>query len=189
MADLDGTQPGALWVFAYGSLIWKPGFDYLERRIARLDGYQRRFGLTSHHYRGTPDAPGLVLGLDWSPSDSCTGVAFRICPTKDRATREYLVARELVSYAYFETLYPVTLLDEGPGKGETRPAITYVLDRSHPQYAGVMTPNEQAKIIAHAVGRSGTNVDYLESTRAKLSELGIEDSGLDTMARLVEAAQ
>ncbi|MEM9140418.1 MAG: gamma-glutamylcyclotransferase [Pseudomonadota bacterium] len=189
MAGTDDTQPGTLWVFAYGSLIWNPGFEYIERRIARLDGYRRRFGLTSRHYRGTPEFPGLVLGLDWAPGDSCTGVVFRVCPTKDRATRDYLAERELVSYAYFETLYPVTLLDEGPGQGETCAAIVYVLDRSHPQYAGGMTPEDQAGIIAKAVGPSGPNVEYLENTRAMLSELGIADPGLDELAKMVEAAR
>ncbi|MEM7058761.1 MAG: gamma-glutamylcyclotransferase [Pseudomonadota bacterium] len=186
MALSQCTQPREYWVFAYGSLIWKPGFDYLERRIARLDGFVRRFGLTSKHYRGTPEFPGLVLGLDWSPGDQCTGVALRVCPTKEQSVREYLAERELVSYAYFETLYPVTLLDDGPGQGEARDAICYILDRSHEQYRGDMDPADQAKIIAQAVGPSGPNSEYLLNTLAKLEELGIDDAPLSQMAQQVK---
>ena len=182
MAFTAAKQQGEYWVFAYGSLIWNPGFEYLEARIARLDGYQRRFGLTSRHYRGTADFPGLVLGLDWAPGHSCTGVALRVCPTKDLSVREYLAERELVSYAYFETLYPVVLLDDGPGQNEPRDAICYVLDRSHTQYAGDMDADEQARIIAKAVGPSGPNVDYLMNTLSRLQELGIDDPALEEMA-------
>lgn len=185
MALSHSTQPREYWVFAYGSLIWKPGFEYLERRVARLDDFTRRFGLTSEYYRGTPEFPGLVLGLDWSPGDQCTGLALRVCPTKEQSVREYLAERELVSYAYFETLYPVTLLDEGPGQGETRPAICYILDRSHTQYRGDMDPADQAKIIAKAVGPSGPNSEYLLNTLAMLEEFGIDDPALTEMARQV----
>ena len=110
-------------------------------------------------------------------------------PPATRAVRDYLAERELVSYAYFETLYPVTLLDDGPGKGEVRNAICYILDRSHPQYAGDMDPEAQARIIAQAVGPSGPNVDYLMNTLAQLRDLGIADPGLEDMARRVEARE
>ncbi len=176
-----------LWVFGYGSLMWKPGFEFLERRVARLDGFTRRFALTSRHYRGTPEKPGLVLGLDWAPGESCTGLAFRICPTRDKEVRDYLHERELISYAYFETRYPVTLLCDGPGQGEPHEALCYVVDRSHPQYAGVMEPEAQADIIAEAVGPSGPNTEYLMNTLEHLDELGIEDPALVEMGRLVRA--
>ena len=182
-------QRGDLWVFGYGSLMWNPGFPYLERRVARLDGFARRFTLTSRHYRGTPERPGLVLGLDWAPEDSCTGVAYRICPFEDRAVRDYLVERELVSYAYFETRYPVTLLCQGDGQGEAREALCYVVDRSHSQYAGGLDTNEQAGIIAEATGPSGPNAEYLENTLAHLKDLDIPDPHLDNLARRVRELQ
>lgn len=180
----DATCPwgGPLWVFAYGSLIWNPGFDYLESRIARLDGYRRRFGLYSRHYRGTAERPGLVLGLDWAPGESCTGLALRVCPTMDQAVRAYLAERELVSYAYFETLYPVVFDD-----GSTAQAICYVLDRSHTQYAGAMDAEAQAKIIATAEGPSGPNRDYLMNTVDRLRAHGIADDHLEQMAQRVTA--
>jgi len=209
MPNADKAQPRTLWVFAYGSLIWNPGFDHLEARIARLDGYRRRFGLWSRHYRGTPERPGLVLGLDWAPGASCMGLAYRVCPSQDRAVRDYLHQRELVSYAYFETLYPVRF---GRGTGDAgapeaggaeapeadgaeapeaggAEAICYILDRSHPQYAGHLDADEQARIIAAAHGPSGPNAEYLMNTVAQLHVHGIADRDLDALAERVRALQ
>jgi cation transport protein ChaC len=180
---------GDFWVFGYGSLMWMPGFDYLERRLARLDNFKRCFSLASWHYRGTRERPGLVLGLDWAPGESCTGIALRVCPSQDRHVREYLAARELVSYAYFETIYPVTLLCAGPGRGETREALCYIVDRTHEQYAGGLTLEEQAERILLAAGSSGPNADYLARTLAKLDELGIADPELARLGTLVRARQ
>ena len=190
-ADLGGGSHGGgeLWVFGYGSLMWMPGFDYLERRLARLGDFKRCFSLASWHYRGTPERPGLVLGLDWAPGESCVGVALRVCPSQDRHVREYLAQRELVSYAYFETLYPVELLCDGPGQGETRHAICYIVDRTHEQYAGRLPLEAQAERILGAAGMSGPNADYLMKTLAKLDELGIPDPELARLGELVRARQ
>ena len=171
-----------LWVFAYGSLLWKPGFECLEHRHATLHGFRRRFGLSSEHYRGTPERPGLVLGLDWAPGHHCDGIAFRVCPTRDLDVRRYLSARELVSRAYFETVYPVSFPDGGGTD-----ALCYILDRAHYQYRGNLSEDEQATIIAGAVGREGANADYLFNTVAKLGELGLPDPDLDRLAERVRA--
>ncbi len=179
----------ALWIFGYGSLMWKPGFEFAERRTARLDGFKRCFGMYSEHYRGTSSRPGLVLGLDWAPQSSCTGVAFRICPTHEMQVRDYVTERELVSYAYFETRYPVTLLCEGDGQGENVHALCYVLDRSHRQYAGGMTQEQQAEMIAQARGLMGPNHEYLSNTLAKLAELGVEDPELSLLAGKVASVR
>lgn len=173
-----------LWVFGYGSLMWNPGFNHAERRLARLDGYARRFGMWSWHYRGTAEVPGLVLGLDWAPGHSCTGVAFRVRRDEDRAIRDYLQKRELISYAYFETLQAVTLLD-GEQAGAACDALCYILDRTHPQYAGGLSVEQQADCISRAAGRSGPNADYLHSTCSHLTELGIEDTALQALSRRV----
>ena len=172
---------GGFWVFGYGSLMWRPGFDYVERRMARLDGYKRAFSLWSHRYRGTPEDPGLVLGLDWAPGEHCTGMAFRVGPELADATRQYLSDRELVTRSYFETLYPVTLLD----CGERVNAICYVLDRSHAQYCGGMALEEQAEIIARSIGPMGRNCEYLHNTVSHLIELGVEDPELVALDRRV----
>ena len=175
-------QDGDLWVFGYGSLMWKPGFDHVERRLARLDGYARRFGMWSWHYRGTREVPGLVLGLDWAPGESCTGVAFRVAKDREREIRDYLQERELISYAYFETVQPITLIGDAH---EPCHALCYILDRTHPQYAGGLSIDQQIDCISTAEGRSGPNAEYLHSTCALLLEIGISDPDLQTLSNRV----
>ncbi|MBY8974591.1 gamma-glutamylcyclotransferase [Rhodobacteraceae bacterium NNCM2] len=178
-------KEGDFWVFGYGSLMWKTGFDYLERRTARLENYERAFALTSIRYRGTEEQPGLVVGLDWKPGRSCTGVAFRVCASVASEVRDYLSDRELVTRSYFEICTPVTLLDDGPRRGETVDAICYVLDRTHEQYAGGISPQEQARRIRLAVGPMGPNIEYFDNTVAHLAEIGIEDESLTQLSRLI----
>lgn len=180
-------QRGDLWVFGYGSLMWKPGFDHVERRLARLDGFRRSFCLESWHYRGTPERPGLVLGLDWAPGAACTGVALRVDPGEAMQVRDYLAARELVSYAYFETLYPVTLLDGRAAQGGEVEALCYIVDRTHEQYAGGLSPEEQARRILAAAGSAGPNAEYLVKTLTRLAEFGIADLELENLGALVRA--
>ncbi|MGA7266224.1 MAG: gamma-glutamylcyclotransferase, partial [Aestuariivirga sp.] len=118
------------WVFGYGSLMWKPGFAFLDSEPALLRGLHRRLCVLSHVHRGTPERPGLVLGLD--RGGSCHGMAFRIGPEHRAATLDYLRAREQVTMVYLEQVKPITLI----GSGRRVEAVTYVVDRSHRQYAG-----------------------------------------------------
>ena len=173
------------WVFGYGSLMWNPGFEHLERRKAVLPGYRRDFALQSVRYRGTPDSPGLVLGLDHAPGESCTGIAFRVCRSREAEVRAYLHAREMVTRSYFEVACPVTLLCEGELRGDPVEATAYVLDRTHPQYAGGLGPERQAEIIATAEGPAGSNADYLHNTVAHLAEIGVDDPWLVYLDRMV----
>lgn len=175
---------GDLWVFGYGSLMWRPGFEWVERRMARLEGWRRSFCLRSIHYRGTPEAPGLVLGLDAGPDAACDGVAYRVPDDARAATLAYLRERELVSYAYHERTAPVRL--DGGAQAE---ALIYVVDRDHAQYAGVLSAREQAAIIARSVGPMGPNRDYLRQTVEHLAALGVRDPELETLEALVRAAQ
>ncbi|MEM9043765.1 MAG: gamma-glutamylcyclotransferase [Pseudomonadota bacterium] len=178
-------KDGDFWVFGYGSLMWKTGFDYLERRVAILNGYQRAFRLTSVRYRGTEEQPGLVVGLDWAPEASCIGLAFRVCASEADDVRAYLSERELVTRSYFEICTPVTLLCDGPSQGETVDAICYVLDRTHEQYAGQLSTQEQAERICRACGPMGPNIEYFENTIAHLAAMGIEDPALLDLAEKV----
>ncbi len=178
-------QRNETWVFGYGSLMWKPGFAYVERRMARLDGFRRCFGLRSRHYRGTPEFPGLVLGLDWAPGAACFGMAFRIEAGEDCPVRHYLAERELISRAYFETVYPVEILCEGPGQGTRCDAICYIMDRTHPQYAGSLSVEDQVDTICRAVGPSGPNSEYLLNTVDRLDEFGLPDEDLRALAAVV----
>lgn len=169
------------WVFAYGSLIWQPGFAFADRRVATLHGYRRAFCMSSIVYRGTPDAPGLVLALDRGDgAGHCVGVAYRIAPEGAAATLAGLRERELVSYAYSEALLCVELED-----GARVEALAYVSNPSHPQYRGGLGLDAQAEIIAHAVGPRGPNEEYLRNTVAGLDALGLHDPELAELAALV----
>ena len=175
---------GDIWVFGYGSLIWQPGFDFAEKRLATLAGFRRAFCMASMHYRGTPEAPGLVLALDRDAHGSCTGVAYRVAGAAAEATLDYLRARELVSYAYDEARLAVRL--EG---GATVEAVAFVSNRDHPQYRGGLDLAAQAEVIARAVGPKGPNAEYLLNTVAGLEALGIYDADLHRLAELVRGAR
>lgn len=171
---------GDLWVFGYGSLIWRPGFEFADRHLARLSGWRRAFCMTSIHYRGTPEAPGLVLALDHAPDASCEGVAFRVEAPQADAVLAYLRERELISSAYDEMRLPVAL----PDGGEVE-AVAYVVNRDHEQYAGGLSLDEQAEVIGRAEGSSGPNVDYLMYTVEGLAALGVHDDEMARLAALV----
>ncbi len=170
----------SIWVFGYGSLIWEPGFAYASRQIARLDGFQRSFCMRSIHHRGTVTQPGLVLALD-AGQGGCEGVAFEIPARIAGESLEYLRARELISAAYLEQQTPVMLED-----GREVEAVTYVIDRAHDQYCAGLSLEEQAQIIARAVGGRGPNCAYLFNTAAHLAELGLRDPDLDWLAARVK---
>lgn len=175
-----GTE-ASFWVFGYGSLMWNPGFECLEHQPARLDGYARAFALSSIRYRGTAEAPGLVLGLDWRPGAACEGVAFRVCSSREDDVRAYLHHREMVTRSYNELVLPICL-----ASGDATEAVAYVLDRTHRQYAGGLSLQDQAAIIAAAEGPAGPNDAYLHNTVAHLREIGIRDPdlfALDDMVR------
>lgn len=171
-----------MWVFGYGSLVWNPGFDTVERVIARLPGYRRSFCMRSIHHRGTPEAPGLVLALDAAADAGCSGVALRAAPECADAVLAYLRDRELISAAYLEARLPVTLAD-----GRAVEAVTYVVDPDHVQYCGGLDLEDQAQIIARAQGGRGPNTEYLYNTDAHLRELGLGDQELDWLVRRVRS--
>jgi cation transport protein ChaC len=169
--------PGDLWVFAYGSLMWRPGFDYLERLPARLTGLHRSLCVYSFVHRGTPECPGLVLGLD--RGGACRGIAFRIAPQKRNDTIAYLRDREQVTKVYIEAMRNVTLLGHDQ---RIVSALVYLVDRGHPQYAGKLSLEQQLQHIRRAHGKSGANPDYVLSTVAELESHGYRDANLHQLA-------
>lgn len=169
------------WVFGYGSLMWNPGFIYQERAVAKAFGYRRSLCVRSHVYRGTPEKPGLVLGLD--RGGSCSGVAFRVSGEERAGVLDYLRERELVTHVYKERLLPVSLRD-----GRQVRALGYVVDRAHLQYAGGLEAAEAAEIVRTASGKSGPNPVYVLNTIAHLQEMGIRDHWLEGVGRLVEGS-
>ena len=168
---------GDIWVFGYGSLMWRPGFAHRAVVPALLRGYHRAFCVTSFRHRGTRDRPGLVLGLD--RGGSCRGRAFRVAAADAPAVLDYLDERELIDYPYRRACVPIR------AAGRRVTALTYLVDFNHAQYAGGLTPERTAAIIRDANGISGANPDYLRDLIAHLDELGIPDGPLHALARLV----
>jgi len=170
------------WVFGYGSLVWQPGFDYVERRIARLDGYVRSFCMWSIHHRGSEAKPGLVLALDEAEDGACDGVAFFVDAAHAVKTLADLRERELISSAYLEVVREVAFED-----GARVPALAYVIDPDHVQYTGALPLEQQAQVIAKAVGGRGPNAEYLYNTAAHLAEIGLADRELEWLSERVQA--
>lgn len=171
-----------MWVFGYGSLLWNPGFEVAESVVGRLDGYARSFCMRSIHHRGTDENPGLVLALDELPGTGCEGLALRVAEGAEDETLAYLRERELISSAYLERELPVDLVD-----GRQVTAYVYVIDPAHVQYCGGLALEEQAQIIARAVGGRGPNTEYLYNTAEHLREIGLADPDLDWLHRRVRA--
>jgi len=176
----EAVDGGAVWVFGYGSLIWRPGFAYREAVAGRLLGYHRALCVYSFVHRGTPERPGLVLGLD--RGGSCRGVAFRVDAGREAEVLAYLDEREMVTRVYERRRLRVAT-PRGPVA-----AWCYVVRRDHPQYAGKLPPGRCLDLIRGGVGRSGRNVEYVLNTVAHLEELGINDRPLRDLAARLRAA-
>ncbi|MEO1103018.1 MAG: gamma-glutamylcyclotransferase [Pseudomonadota bacterium] len=164
-----------LHVFGYGSLMWRPGFPFLARQNATINGRHRRLCVYSWVHRGTRERPGLVLGLD--KGGACRGVVFTIDDADAGGVVDYLRAREQVTMVYVERTVAARLDDGG-----TVDALAYVVDRAHPQYAGALTLDETLRVVRGAVGQSGANEDYVLSTADHLSEVGVADPRLHSLA-------
>jgi cation transport protein ChaC len=177
MEEIHAARQSDLWVFGYGSLMWRPGFDYAERELAWLRGYHRALCIYSHVHRGTPERPGLVLGLD--RGGSCRGVAFRVEAVKAEATLAYLRAREQVTSVYVERRVRLRLDD-----GREVEALTYVVDRRHDQYAGKLPLETILTYVRSGIGQSGDNPAYVLNTHRHLTELSLRDP---VLAHLVSA--
>jgi glutathione-specific gamma-glutamylcyclotransferase len=172
LAKHDPAQD--LWVFGYGSLIWNPAFDHIEKLPALLRGWHRRFCLKMFIGRGTLQTPGVMLALDHG--GACKGVAFRIAAEKVREELSILWQREMYGGAYHARWVQLD------AKGERFPAVTFVINRDHPRYIHEMSLEQTAALIATGCGDLGTCREYLENTVAHLRELGLSDAGLTRIA-------
>ena len=172
----------ARWVFGYGSLMWRPGFAYVERRPAVLHGRRRSFCIYSVHHRGTPERKGLVLGL--APGGSVRGAAYRVAEAEWPEVYAYLREREQPTETYFEASATVRLDD-----GRTAPALVFLSDTGHAQWAGDLSLEAQADLIAGASGLSGKNIDYLRDLVGHLRDDGVKDQAMERLLGLVEARE
>ena len=161
----EGAEP--FWLFAYGSLMWNPEFDFAEARPALLRGYHRRFCLYSRDYRGTPEQPGLVLGLD--RGGSCHGIAYRLPPGDTATALDRIWAREMTGRVY--RMRRVTVRTQaGPVS-----AHACIVRRESQDYAARLSVEKVAEMLATAVGGRGSGRDYLANTSRHLQTLGIRD--------------
>jgi len=171
---------GDLWVFGYGSLMWRPGFEFLEHVPARLIGEHRALCVYSFDHRGTPEKPGLVLGLD--RGGACRGIAFRVAVRHRNDTVQYLRSREQTTNVYREVMRSVWLENEARQRVS---ALAYVVDRGHVQYAGRLSLAEQLRHVQQGHGRSGNNRDYVLSTVMSIEAQGFRDQPLHQLALML----
>ncbi len=179
---MDGETTGDRWIFGYGSLMWRPGFDYLDRRGAILHGRRRAFCIYSVHHRGTYERPGLVLGL--APGGAVRGVAYRVAADRWTDTYAYLREREQPTETYVEA--PATVRLAGGGAASV---LTFLSDTKHAQWAGSLSLEQQAQLIAGASGLSGRNIDYLRDLVEHLRAEGVRDKAMEALLARVEALE
>ena len=183
--ELPETEPpeGDIWVFGYGSLMWRPNFPHVETRPALLRGYHRALCIYSVAYRGTYERPGLVFGLD--RGGSCRGLAFRVQEKDVKEVMNYLDEREMVTGVYRPRWRRIEITD-----GALKPTVLsylFVADTRHEQYTGKLSDDEAVRMILQGHGKAGPCIDYLINTFEHLKELGIHDHGLERLIRKSQA--
>ena len=169
---------GDLWVFAYGSLMWSPDFPFAERRAGRVHGYHRSLCILSSRYRGTPDKPGLVMGL--CPGGSCRGMAFRVPAGHAKEVMDTLWKREMLNKVYAPKFVPVSLAG-----AQRVHALAFIADTKHRQFVDELDIAGRARLVAQGIGQRGRCVDYIRNTLDHMRELGVHDPHL---TRILETA-
>lgn len=170
------------WVFGYGSLMWRPGFSHDQREAALLRGYHRRYCLISTRGRGTPETPGMMLGL--LPGGTCTGVAYRVTPGRETEALAYLDERENEGSSNRRVLFPVQILSGGGAALESAWAFLPMV--SGENYVGAIAAQTCARNIAAGAGKRGTALEYLRSMLAEVTALGAEEPRMEALLREVE---
>jgi glutathione-specific gamma-glutamylcyclotransferase len=163
---------GDLWIFGYGSLMWSPGFRCTEKSAGKVHGYHRSMCVYSHRYRGSPERPGLVMGL--CRGGSCWGMAFRVSAAQAPRVLANLYRREMLNRVYRPSFVRVRTRD-----GRLLRALAFVADAGHKQFAGDLGVLRTARLVARGRGERGRNIDYLSYTLAHMHELGVRDPHLD----------
>ena len=173
--DSIPVPDGEFWVFAYGSLMWNPGFEYIDASPAVLYGYHRRLCLWSIRYRGTVEQPGLVLGLD--RGGSCRGYAYHVGSPQTDGVLDYLCDRELITGAYHSRLCPIEMPD-----GSRVQALTFISKRDHPHYAPRLNRAATVAVVSKARGARGCNREYVMNTVNQLNKIDICNTELHKVA-------
>jgi len=177
---LSELPRGDLWVFGYGSLMWSPGFRFLEQRPGIVFGYHRSLCIYSHRHRGTPEVPGLVLGL--KRGGSCWGIAFRVALRSAPAVLANLWQREMRGRVYQPRMLSVRV-----GAQRAVRAVAFVADPGHRQYARDLKLGHTARLVAQGSGQRGHNLEYLDRTLAHMRSLGVRDPHLEKVLAAARA--
>jgi glutathione-specific gamma-glutamylcyclotransferase len=170
-----------LWIFGYGSLIWRPDFDFVERRPARVHGWHRALKMWSRVNRGTPERPGLVFAM--LSGGSCQGVVFRVPQDQGEAVLRRLWPREM-PLATYDPRWIWCQTNHGPVK-----ALAFTLSRKSPSHTGLLTEAEYRRIFAEAQGRYGTTLEYAHRTHEELRRHNIRDRALERLLQLARAGR
>lgn len=183
MIETRAARPAgeAVWMFGFGSLMWNPCFDFDARESAFLSGYERKFHIWTMRARGTPERPGLGLCLE-DCAGGCRGIAYRLSEDKLDEAFERLWEREMGSGIYKPTWVAVDTDNFG-----RVPALTFVVNRDHPHYAGPLPNEAMCEIMAGACGTYGRCRDYLAGTIEEMQKLGVSDPELENLLAAVDA--
>ena len=176
MAEWGGSED--LWIFGYGSLIWRPEFDFAEQRPARVHGWHRALKMWSRINRGTPERPGLVFGL--LTGGCCRGMVFRIAREHGAPTLAQLWSREM-KLAVYDPRWLVAHTPQGPVR-----ALAFTLSRNSPSHTGELSDEEYRAIFAQARGIYGTTHDYAHRTLEELRRHDIRDRNLEKLLKLIQ---
>lgn len=171
-----------IWLFGYGSLIWRPDFEFLERQPAVVHGFKRRFWQGSHDHRGVPAAPGRVVTLVSDPGSATGGVAYRISSHVHRATFAVLDHREKNGYQRREL--SIELRD-----GRSVAGLVYFAAEGNFAYLGPAPLEAMATQVSASVGPSGHNADYLAELAQALRALDIDDPHVFALEAAVAATR
>ena len=155
-----------MWIYGYGSLMWNPNFEYEEKIITTLHGYERSFCIKTHSHRGNAEQHGLVLGLIENSQSKCIGVAFKIKKSNIQSVIEYLDKRELDEGNYKKIIVDIN--------HKIKNALIYVADINSSLFSALECPIQQAEIIESVKGDSGYNIDYYNSIIEMLKNAGIK---------------
>ena len=173
------APPGDLWIFGYGSLMWSPGFQYQEKSVGLVRGYHRALCILSHRLRGTPERPGLVMGL--CRGGSCWGMAFKVAERSTPQVLDELWKREMLNRVYLPRVMQVRIAAD-----RRVPALAFVADPAHPQFMRELDLHSRAQLVAQGIGERGHCTEYIRNTLEHMYALGVTDSHL---ARVLETAE